>query len=335
MKIRAPRPLRRFGRTVARLFRTPARWLAHALLLPVDLLFLAFDLLSVNLRKTRLVKNDCRGKDSYHGGPCPPSRKYTNRFLFRLVCREAARGAHGGFSCRAGERVRISYVRCFAAGVTLALLVAAADAGVIHFWPRATGGPDAAARIARLVAERVGKADAAYAAGRYADALPLYQGAVRLAPDDKALWYKTALCLDADGQADEAAYFLGVSAEGDAPYSPAVNRLALLLYRLGRVSPAAEQARRALTLGCADGSAYAVLADGCLWKGDLDDAAKHLAAARDAGADPQVLLLAQAHELLLQKKPADADKLLARVPAGSPLRPAGRPLPPGRALEER
>jgi tetratricopeptide (TPR) repeat protein len=281
VSIRLPRPIRHFGRALARVGRPPARVLAHLLLLPVDVLFLAFDLFAVNLRKTRLFKNDCRGKDSYHGGRCPPSRKYTNRFLFRCVCREAARSPHGGFACRARERVRISYVRCLAAGVTLAALVLAADVATVHFWPRTAGGPDTAARVTRLVAERVQKGDAAYSAGNYADALPLFQGAVRLAPDNKELWYKAGLCLAAQGQSDDAD-----------------------------------------SLGCADGTSYAILADQCLWQGDPTGAGRFLAAAQDAGsADKDALLVARAHMLLVQKKPEEAIGLLDGVPAGSAFAP--------------
>ncbi|KPK58199.1 MAG: hypothetical protein AMK73_09435, partial [Planctomycetes bacterium SM23_32] len=319
---RVVRLLRRALRPVGRILVVPARWLAHLVMLPVDVAFLFFDVLVVNLKKTRLFVNDCRGKDSYIGGVCPPARKYTNRFLFRLVCPEMGSGPHGvGAVCRAGEGVRFHLIR----GACVALVIGAVTFGVywagVRYWPTPGGRLPDAEKIQRLFAERVREGDAALAQQDYKRARTLYLRALTLRGTDRELRYKIGVCAAELGDADVAlAYFMG-AVEGEAPYLPALNTVALRFYERGDIGMAGAFASRAVEAGGADAQTHAILADRYVWMDRAEDAAAQMELAQSKGATGEVLTVARAHLLMLQKDLEGAEALLEAIPEDSPLTP--------------
>ncbi len=313
MEFREPflvRSLSALGRAAAPL----ARFLARVILLPVDLLFLAFDVLFVNLKKTRLFANDCRGPYGLPGGPCPPVQKYTNRFLFRLVCRDVCASAEGGpLMCGAARSARVYVAR----GILVVLLAGGIAAGVgwavIRFWPSLETTARDPALLARLVAERRQQAQTALEAGNYTEALTAYQGALALQLDNKELRYEVGRCWEALGEPETAMACFREAAEGDDAWAPAANALARLCYERGDVGLAGTYAARAVELGADDGPTRAILADHYLWLGDRETAALHLDAALARTPDHDVVRLVRARSLILDGQLDAADGLLRSI----------------------
>ena len=313
MEFREPL-LMRVAVALGRVVGPALRLLAHVILLPVDLLFLAFDALLVNLRKTGLFANDCRGPFGSPGSPCPPVQKYTNRFLFRFVCRDVSASPEGGpLLCGAGQSTRIHAVR----GVVVLLLVGVIAAGaawaVVTFWPSLETPTRDPASVARLVAERRQQARAALDVGNYSEALSAYRGALALQLDNKELRYEVGRCWEALEEPEAAMACFREAAEGPDAHAPAVNAMARLCYERGDVGLAGAYASRALELGADDGSIHAILADYHLWLGDRQTAALHLDAAVQRAPEHDVVRVVRARSLILEGRLDEADELLRSI----------------------
>jgi len=309
-------PVRAMGnvlRLLWRILRPPLALLVHIVLLPVDLLFLVFDAFWVNLRKTGLLGRDCRGRDSFPGGVCPPARKYTNKFLFKLICPEMglSRGT-GRTVCRAGERARIRLVRAASA---LMLVLFVALAGIIAAHRLLAGRPVEQPQqlVAQIVQGRISRAEDAFKNGRYAEAASLFRSALRLAPGNKELVYRIGLCYAELAEEENAARYFAAAAQGDDAYLPAVRRMAMQLYQRGNVRVAGDYAQRAVDLGLKDGAVLAILADSCLWGKNAEAARSHLQAAEAANPESSVVQVAKAHSLAVQKKYEEAMTILDKV----------------------
>ncbi len=215
MAVKLFRPIGAVSRWVARLLGPPVRLVVHVVMLPVDLVFLVLDAFWLNVRKTGWFGTDCRGRDSFPGGPCPPARKYTNKFLFRLVCPEMARSRREPRPvCRAGEKPAVRLVRgsfvVFAVGF-IGLLGAW---GVLRAWSQREGALVPEDATQRVLAERIAQGDAAFSGGKYGQALSSYRSALRLTPGDMELRYKAGLCYDELAEAESAARYFAGAAQG-------------------------------------------------------------------------------------------------------------------------
>jgi tetratricopeptide (TPR) repeat protein len=316
------RALRRLLAPVGRILAVPARLLAHLIMLPFDLAFLFFDVFVVNLKKTGWFASDCRGKDSYVGGVCPPARKYTNRFLFRLVCPEMGCGPRGvGSVCRAGEGPRFHLIR----GAIIAVLLTGSAFGGYwaggKLWPGPAERLPEGERLKRMLARRVQGGEELLAAGNYKDARSQFLGALRLEPQSRELRYRVAICSARLGETDEALAYFMAAAQGEQAYAPALDEAALLLYQRGDIGMAGAFASRAIEQGGADAETYAVMADRHVWLRDLESAAEHLDIAEQKGAEGEALALARAHLLMSQDELGRAEELLDSVPEDSPFMP--------------
>ncbi len=283
-------------------------------MLPVDLLFLLFDAFSVNVRKTGWLGVDCRGRDSYAGGVCPPARKYTNKLLFKLICPEMGRArAERRTVCRAGEKPAIRFVRAIVMVSLLAALGIVSAWTAQAIWARRLRPGGTEAVVGRIVTERLSRADAAYGQGRYDEALSLYMSALRLESASKELLYKIGLCYDELKIPDNAAHFFAAAGEGEDAHPPAVRRMALYLYARGDLATADKYAQQAIGLGVADGPMQAIVGDSCLWNKDVAAAEPHIAAALEASPESSVVKLAHAHLLSAKQDPEGALAILDSV----------------------
>jgi len=309
LALKLVRPVRTLLTWIWRLLRPPLRLLLHIVMLPVDLVFLFVDAFSVNIRKTGLFHLDCRGRDSYAGGICPPARKYTNKYLFKLICPEMGRSrAERRTVCRAGERPAIRFVRGTVWIAVLAGLGLLTGWTVQAMWSKWPGRPATEQAVKEIVAERLSRAEAAYGQGRYDEALSLYKSALRLDPASKATLYKVGLCYDELKVPDGALRFFAAAAEGENAHPPAARRMALNLYARGEIQAAGRHAQQAIGLGITDGSMHAIAGDACLWAKDAAGAETHITAALEANPDSSTVKLAQAH-LLSSKQ--ESEKALA------------------------
>lgn len=314
MAVKLLGPIRFVFRLVLWVLAPPVVVLWHIIMLPVDLVLLIFDAFWVNARKTGWFGVDCRGRDSYAGGVCPPARKYTNKLLFRLVCPEMGRNRSGaGAVCRGGEQPSVRLVRGTVVIVAVALVGLVAALCVHRAWPGWVSGPGREEIVRHILAERIKQGGLAFDEGRYADALSLYRSALRLGPVGKELFYKIGLCYDELAEADSAVRFFSAAAEGDDAHPPAARQMALHLYARGDVKAAGDYARRALGLGVDDALVHAVLGDACLWDKDPKAAAPHIAAALLANPESAVVRVAHAHSLAINGQPEQAVEILDAV----------------------
>jgi len=294
-------------------------WFGRVLMLPVDIAFMLSDLFLVNLKKTRLFEEDCRGLYGGGGSPCWPAEKYTNRRLFNLVCRDVnLSDRRGAPMCVAGERARIYFVRGMLAG----LLVVGIASGLVwttaRLWRTARSEAPPPEKTEKLVAERAKEATAAWARGDYKEALSLLQGAQRLAPENKELRYRIGLCFEKMGEPQKAtAYFLD-AAEGENGYPPALDKAALHFYEKADLGFAGYYAERAVELGQAEGPTYAILADRYVWAGDMQSAQRHLKTAMEKTQEDEIVRLVRAHSLLHMGELDEARLLLDNIPADTP-----------------
>ncbi len=103
----APRKMRKVFRAIGGLLRV----IVQLALLSVDLLFLLYDLVMVNFLKTGILRGDCRGRTA-HDGHCRPARKYTNRWLFHLVCADVHFPRQTPMPiCKARRKLKIHFLR--------------------------------------------------------------------------------------------------------------------------------------------------------------------------------------------------------------------------------
>ncbi len=314
MAVRLFRPIGAVSRWVARLLAPPVRLVLHVVMLPVDLVFLVLDAFWLNVRKTGWFGTDCRGRDSFPGGICPPARKYTNKFLFRLVCPDMGRSRREPRPlCRAGEKPAVRLVRGLLVVLAVAFVGLLGAWGVLRAWSQREGAVPPEEATQRVLAERIARGDAAFSGGQYGQALSFYRSALRLAPEGKELRYKAGLCYDELAEAEGAARYFAGAALGDDAHPPAVRRMALRMYERGVVRAAGAYAQRAIELGVEDGPIRAILADSYLWRDDLEGAAPHIAAALQANPESSIVRAAQAHSLAIEGESEKAVEILDTV----------------------
>jgi len=289
------------------------RGLAHVVMLPVEVLvFLPFDLLVVNLKKTGIFGLDCRGERAWEeGGPCQPAYKYTHRVLFQLVCRDLAKAQQSPFpQCMATEHTRIYFARSVCTALAIAAVAIGGLWATIRFWPKMAPGLEARDAAHAIAAERVRNAEALFAEGDYLGALSSFEGARRLDPYDKEVCYKMGLCWERLGRNEAALHYFREAADGENPHLPAVKKMVLHLYETGDVDQAARYAERAAEMGGADGPTYAVLADLQIWAGDMHKAAEYLRAATDQSPKSSIVRAVRAHYLIAKDELGEAQELL-------------------------
>ncbi len=289
----------------------PARLLVHVLMLPVDVVFLVFDVFWVNLRKTGWLSTDCQGRDSFQGGVCPPARKYTNRFLFRLVCPEIERTPDTGASgCLAHDGVRLHLVRGSLLVAVLAVVAAGGAWGAVRLGLGPVRRLSAEARRDRLVATSLSQGDAAFAERDYVKAAPLLRTALRLGGGTSELHHKLGVCLEAAGEDERALRHFVTAAAGDDAWPESVRWMALYACEKADVGSAREYAARAIALGVDDPALVAVQADSLVWAGDLAAAEEQLEPLWTAAGQEEEVRLAMAHLLAVKGETTAADELL-------------------------
>ena len=117
---------RRNAQKVLQTAASVLRAVGQVALLSVDCLFLAFDVVAVNLKKTGLFKEDCRGGIG-NEGRCRPCRKYTNLWLFRLICRDVRFPSEIPLpGCAARDGVRIYFLRSVGGALLILALLCGA-----------------------------------------------------------------------------------------------------------------------------------------------------------------------------------------------------------------
>ena len=270
--------------------------LTRLLLLPVDIFFLAYDLFSVNLQKSRLTGKDCRGRFAdAERGPCPPCWKYTNGFLFRLVCSDMACGqADDEPHCEAGKHVRIYPLRnSFAAAGLAAMIGACVVVGMVYgtrlVRQRRRGVDPGQTSVLYL-----DHANNAYAKKQYDRAAEYFRRVLQSGHRKGEIYYRLGVCMENLGRSDRALVHYMNAADADEPVEPAVNKVTAELYRRGSFQEAGEYARRGLKSTPEDGNLLAIAADICAREGDLPGAHDRLVAAEQHGADKGLVALARA-----------------------------------------
>lgn len=304
----------RIQRRLRRPVAAVARLIGHAVILPVDLAFVIFDLLYVNAKKTNVFRHDCRGPFGRRGGgPCPPCRKYTNRWVFRMVCADTFREpGTPDVICKAGVTTTLYWLRGGATLLCAAALAVALAWGLVRYWPRAAGSAPDAAAVERLRAERLTAADDALKAGNHEAALGFLKMLIQSDPGNRELCYKAAQCCEKLGDTEGAvAYYLVAARDPAVP--AALGRLPALLWRRGDIQRAGRLAEKAQAGGVADADCLAVLADWRLWNGLSDETADLLARAGALDANNALVRLVSARLLVNQKKLPEAEKAYSQL----------------------
>jgi tetratricopeptide (TPR) repeat protein len=247
-------------RTMGEVFAGMVGVLGRIFLLPVDVMFCLFDIFWVNLQKTRLFSEDCRGWRG-DAGPCGPASKYTNRWLFRLVCplmEYSDEEPHP--ACTAEGNPPAHLFRGLA--VILAFLLTAMGAFVGFLVVR--GRLEASKRATIDLDERaeacMRRGMDAFSQGSYRVAMQHFHSAYEAKPDDSEAIYRAALCLLRMGRRREGLRYLLIASAGDQAYPEAARRSALAVYRGGDVRLAGSLAERAIDLGLDDRILRAIIA---------------------------------------------------------------------------
>jgi len=312
-----------FHRRVRRAFRLAkplAAVMAHVVMLPFDLLFLVFDFVVVNVLKTRIFRRSCRHWRLPSGEVfCRPCAKYTNRFLFRMVCKDVSLAARQPICTAKGKRLK----KYLLSGATASVFVLAGLAGgvwlLVSLWPRmGPGNADRQAYI-RLIQSRLASANSSLDAGDYDAARALYKRVVNDVPDLAEANYKLGICCEKLGDIENALRYFGAAARAKTPLPGAVERVAYLLFSLGDLSEATRYAHRAIELDPACALAHAVLADQKTREGDLDEAQDALKPALENAPDDPLVKVVRARLLFAQGKLEEAEKILTAIPQQNPL----------------
>ena len=321
-------PLQLIGRVLmSRRIRSKLRRLrplgtlaAHLMMLPFDLVFLVYDFLFTNLRKTKLSRRSCRYRQTPSGEAyCRPSLKYTNRFLFRLICKDVTVGTRVPICTAKGKRLKIYFVRgAIGSALVVAVLVGAVWL-LVSYWPRLV--PQEADREAhmRLTLSRLESADSAFEAGDYEKARGLYARVLSGSPELSEANYRMALCYEKLGDVPMALRHFEAAARADLPVPDAAERAAFHLFCRGEVSEAVRYAQRTLELDPARVLAQALLADQMTGQGSLDEAQEALKPALDSEPDDPLVKVVQARLLAAQGELTEAEQILKGIPRTSPL----------------
>jgi len=314
--------LHRRVRRAFRLVKPLAAAVAHVVMLPFDLVFLVFDFVAVNALKTKLFRRwRRRRRRTLPSGEvlCRPCAKYTNRFLFRMICKDVSLAARQPICTAKGKRPKKYLLR----GATASIIVLAGLAGgvwlLVSLWPRM--GPEDADRqdYIRLIQSRLASANSSLDAGDYETARALYKRVVSDVPDLAEANYKLGICCEKLGDIENALRYYGAAARAKTPPPGAVERVAYLLFSQGDLSEATRYAQTAIELDPACALAHAVLADQKTREGDLDKAQDALNPALANAPDDPLVKVVLARLLFAQGKLEEAENILTAIPQQSPL----------------
>ena len=295
-----------------RKLRVAARFVGPALLLPIDCTFCLYDVLVVNLRKTGWFEYDCRGPIA-GDGPCHPCLKYTNRWLFRLVCRDVEASADDGPPrCSTGEQVHIHAARSLLGAAMMLVVFVGSLVGVALVWPELNPPQQDKKAVERLLQERIRLAEAAFSQGNYKKALDLYRRALHQ-EDRPELRCRAGLCLEKLGKRDEAMKQYGRAVEGEMPVPQAAQKLAVAAFRNGRFLEAGRLAKHALEADIDDDRLHAIVAESYQLQGQKERADNHLSKVGDQASDQELFNLARARILSHRDELEKAERLLENV----------------------
>lgn len=299
-------------RWIMRTLRGLARVLGFALLFPIDCLLCLYDVIAVNLQKTGWFKYDCR-EPGEGDEVCRHCMKYTNRWLFRLICRdiELPDGSRTPL-CGAREEVHIHAVRGFFAAVTMLALFVGSLAAVVLLWPELNPPQQDTKAVQRLLQERIKLAEAAFSEGNYEKALDLYRRALDQ-EDRPELRYRAGLCLEELGKRQEAMKQYSRAVQGENPIPEAAQELSVAAFENGRFLEAGRLATEALGGDIDDAVLHAIQAEACQLRGETDRADSHLSKAKAATSDDPLITLARARILSHRGKLEEAEKCLEAV----------------------
>ena len=305
---------RKIDRIVGGALETAFKTAGRILVLPVDFAFFLYDIWAVNLKKAGLFRYDCQGKTGHH---CPVAEKYTNKWLFHLLCRDVRSSSKAQKElCTAGSHKKIYTFRALLVLLAFLLVSGGILGGAIFFWPqgRSTTPKSAEARR-QLSDQQVALAGEAFQAENYARAAELYEKALRLTPERNAISYDLARSLEKKGDSQRALHHYrraALKAKGAAA-SRSAEIIAVSLYEKGRLQPAGHVARRGLKAGEPTGLLHAIVADICLAEGKVEKAAQHVGKARELDPAEPIVKTAHARLLLARDQIEKASVILDEV----------------------
>jgi tetratricopeptide (TPR) repeat protein len=315
--------LRGAGRRLIGGLQACARIVGMALVLPVDCAFLMWDVFAVNLQKSRFFDQDCRGPLGGTDSLCPAATKYTNTWLFRLVCPETRKVDGIPFpACDAGGELRPYPLR--AAITVVCLLIGGVLTGAGLWWTltyERAADENGPAITSELVARRRLTADRAMEEGRFGAALDFYLKILRVQPDDKKAFYRAGLCLEKMGRGDSAIAYWLQAAEGKGALPPAMQKLALQFYKRANVRMAGLYAQRFLKTEEGTAPLTAIAAESYILENDQETAKSLLERAERMDPDNDVVVLARGHQLAVAGDYERADTFLSKPGNFSPFYP--------------
>jgi len=281
-------------------------------LLPIDCLFCLYDVLVVNLRKTGRFRHDCRGPIG-GDGPCAPCMKYTNRWLFRLVCGDLQPSDDAGPPhCGAGEDVRVQPIRGFFAAAIMLFLFGGSLVGIALSWPELNPPGQDTQAVQRLLEERISLADQAFSNGKYEKSLDLYRRALDQ-EDRPGLRYRAGVCLEKLDRREEAMKQYGRAMKDGRPIPRAAQKLAVAAFENGRFLEAGRLAKDALDGDIQDNRLHAIAAESCQLQGQDEKADNHLSKTDAQTSEDPLVRLAHARLLSHRGKLERAKKCLQGV----------------------
>jgi tetratricopeptide (TPR) repeat protein len=279
---------------------------ARTLIFPIDCLFCFYDIFAVNLMKTGVFDKRCS-----RNAACKPIRKYTNKWLFRLlVCPRVESESR---ICTAGETKHTRPVRAII-GLTAFLILIGGIATVTTLNWSPPASPAAERQVADGAAgEYLAEARRAYTRGDYRTALQGYRRALRASPGLKDAEFMIGMCLHEKGQEDRARAYFGRAARGPHGIAEAAGMLAHSLYEAGQIAKAGQAAERALDLGSGSAPVHAMMADYLLINEHLDAARSHLEVATEKEPDNEIVMAARLKMLLKTGETERAVSLMESV----------------------
>lgn len=298
--------------------------LGRFVVLPIDCLFFLYDSFAVNLRKTGIFGSDCRaGLPDAAEGPCRPASKYTNKWLFRLVCPDAHRREEApGPACGVTGAVRLYLLRGLLGLTGLAVAMVGGIIVGVCAMPQPTTAHRTGASLEGLVRRRKRMGDRAFSSGRYEEALGYFLAALRIEPDNRRTQYRIGVCLQETGQQARALKYLREAAEGEEGLPAAMHRLALGLYRCAYVRLAAQYATMALEHGEHSNDLVAIAATGTAAAGSAGQNDSCVEKTLGLAENSPAVRLAKAYILTTRGERERAEALLDGVDEGAAYGPA-------------
>lgn len=283
------------------------------LVLPVDCLFFLFDLLVVNLRKANVLPGDCRCPFG-----CVAAEKYTNKFLFRLVCGDFRYDpGRDECECEAEDTAALHALRGVAGLLLLGTVIAAVLIGPALLWNNGgMASPFTDAETSEKKLEEVlSAARKAFSADQFDTAAKHYEQALRLEPGQSKLHYRLAQCWDKEGW-DKLAlnqYRLAASADDGSYALRGAEQAAVRIYRKGLLQPAWRLAERALELNSESAAIHAIAAEKHLMRGDRAKAQELLQTMNHQETTGEIVQIVRARLLLAEGKLDEASGIMDAI----------------------